>query len=436
MNNTKTRFFSSKYIMYHTISISDLSKPQLSKLLKGKPVRVKLGDSQKINVSTEQKKKMMSAHKKGKGINLTFDPYQMRMHGSGMKGKGPFDWLDPNKNGVAQAFAPIAEPIKETFTPQLGRDIAKELIYKGIPIVGSTLGGIAGSEFGPVGSMAGAFAGEQAGQATANKIGELSGLGVRRGRPKKGGALMVAGYKGKGDMPIYTMDYRGPNDPRFMKGNDMPIYTMDHRGPNDPRFMKGSGNFWEDIAPATTYLRPVGDALVDKTVEKIRGSGMRKMKGKGNFWEDISPATTYLRPVGDALVDKTVEKIKGSGMKGKGYADKFINGMFTRGSGMRKGGRQTQHGLYGAGLLSSLKKGAAKALNLAQTNPVVGAVATQLLDQIPTAAKALGSYAGDEKLGSMAGHMVRAGIKAKTGLGLKKKGRKKKGGALMVAGLK
>jgi hypothetical protein len=103
---------------------------------------------------------------------------------------------------------------------------------------------------------------------------------------------------------------------------------------------------------------------------------------------------------------------------------------------MRKGGRQTQHGLYGAGLLSSLKKGAAKALNLAQTNPVVGAVATQLLDQIPTAAKALGSYAGDEKLGSMAGHMVRAGIKAKTGLGLKKKGRKKKGGALMVAGLK
>jgi hypothetical protein len=396
MNNTKTRFFSSKYIMYHTISISDLSKPQLSKLLKGKPVRVKLGDSQKINVSTEQKKKMMSAHKKGKGINLTFDPYQMRMHGSGMKGKGPFDWLDPNKNGVAQAFAPIAEPIKETFTPQLGRDIAKELIYKGIPIVGSTLGGIAGSEFGPVGSMAGAFAGEQAGQATANKIGELSGLGVRRrGRPKKGGALMVAGYKGKGDMPIYTMDYRGPNDPRKMKGK---------------------GNFWEDIEPATTYLRPVGDALIDKTVEKIKGSGMRKMKGKGNFWEDISPATTYLRPVGDALVDKTVEKIKGSGM--------------------RKGGRQTQHGLYGAGLLSSLKKGAAKALNLAQTNPVVGAVATQLLDQIPTAAKALGSYAGDEKLGSMAGHMVRAGIKAKTGLGLKKKGRKKKGGALMVAGLR
>jgi hypothetical protein len=140
--------------------------------------------------------------------------------------------------------------------------------------------------------------------------------------------------------------------------------------------------------------------------------------------------------VGDALVDKTVEKIKGSGMKGKGYADKFINGMFTRGSGMRKGGRQTPHGLHGAGLFSELKKGAAKALKVAQTNPIVGAVATQLLDQIPNASKALGSYAGNEQLGSMAGHMVRQGIKAKTGLGLKKKGRKKKGGALMVAGLR
>ena len=320
--------------MYHTISISNLSKPQLSKLLRGKPVRVKLGGTHKINVSAEQKKKLMSAHKKGKGMNLTFDPYQMQMHG-GMRGKGGFDFLDPNKNGVADAFRPVTEPIRETFTPDLGRDIAKEAIYKGLPIVGSTLGGIAGSEFGPVGAMAGSYAGGEAGRMTANKIGELSGLGVRRrGRPKKAGALYVAG-----------------------------------------------------------------------------------MKGKGNFWEDVAPATTYLRPVGDALVDKTVEKIKGAGM--------------------RKAGRKSPHGLHGMGLFSDLKKGASKALHLAQTNPVVGMVATKLLDQIPTAAKALGAYAGNEQLGSMAGHVLRQGIKAKTGLGLKKrKPRKKKGGALLVAGLR
>jgi hypothetical protein len=328
--NVKRRFFSFKYIMYHTISISSLSKGQLAKLLKGKPVRVKVGSSHKINVSAEQKKKLASAHKKGKASTLTFDPYQVQMHGKGM-----WDWADPNKNGVADAFKPVTEPIRETFTPDLGRDIAKEAIYKGLPIVGSTLGGIAGAELGPVGSMAGAYAGGEAGRMTANKIGELSGLGVRRrGRPKKGGALYVAG-----------------------------------------------------------------------------------MKGKGNFWEDVAPATTYLRPVGDALVDKTVEKIKGSGM--------------------RKAGRKSPHGLHGMGLFSNLKKGAAKALNLAQTNPIVGAVATQLLDQIPTAAKALGTYAGSEQLGSLAGHALRQGIKAKTGLGLKKrKPRKKKGGALMVAGLR
>jgi len=318
--------------MYHTISISDLSKPQLSKLLRGKPVRVKLGSSHQINVSAEQKKKLASAHKKGKASTLTFDPYQVQMHG-GMKGKGMFDFLDPNKNGVADAFKPVTEPIRETFTPDLGRQIAKEAIYKGLPIAGATLGGIAGAEFGPVGSMAGSYAGGEAGRMTANKIGELSGLGVRRGRPK-GGALYVAG-----------------------------------------------------------------------------------MKGKGNFWEDIEPATTYLRPVGDALVDKTVEKIKGAGM--------------------RKAGRKSPHGLHGMGLFSELKKGASKALKLAQSNPVVGAVATQLLDQIPVASKALGAYAGDEMLGSMAGHMIRQGIKAKTGLGLKKRApRKKKGGALMVAGLR
>ena len=56
-----------------------------------------------------------------------------------------------------------------------------------------------------------------------------------------------------------------------------PVYmTQDYRGPNDQRKMKGMGNFWEDISPATTYLRPAGDALLDKTVEKIKGLGLKK----------------------------------------------------------------------------------------------------------------------------------------------------------------
>jgi len=50
------------------------------------------------------------------------------------------------------------------------------------------------------------------------------------------------------------------------------------------------------------------------------------MKGKGNFWEDISPATTYLRPAGDALLDKTVEKIQGLGLKKRVHRKKRMTG--------------------------------------------------------------------------------------------------------------
>ena len=43
------------------------------------------------------------------------------------------------------------------------------------------------------------------------------------------------------------------------------------------------------------------------TLRDDKGKVM-KIKGSGNFWEDISPATTYVRPVGDALLNKTVQK--------------------------------------------------------------------------------------------------------------------------------
>ena len=80
-----------------------------------------------------------------------------------MKGKGAFDFLDPNKNGVNKFFT---------------RDLPSSLIHQGIPAVGATVGGIAGAELGPVGSMAGAYAGRKAGNATAKKIGKLYGYGL------------------------------------------------------------------------------------------------------------------------------------------------------------------------------------------------------------------------------------------------------------------
>ena len=66
--------------MYHTISIQALSKSQISKLLNGHRVIVKLGQGIEIHASEEQYKKIIKAHKKGSRVTIQFDPYQMENH--------------------------------------------------------------------------------------------------------------------------------------------------------------------------------------------------------------------------------------------------------------------------------------------------------------------------------------------------------------------
>ena len=72
--------------MYHEVGIAKLSSGQLSRLRNGHKVRVKMGESHKINVSQEQLKKLNSAHKKGKAYTILFDPYQIEKHGAGIYG--------------------------------------------------------------------------------------------------------------------------------------------------------------------------------------------------------------------------------------------------------------------------------------------------------------------------------------------------------------
>jgi phage tail tape-measure protein len=86
-----------------------------------------------------------------------------------------WDWAEPNKNGANQFFT---------------RDLPSGLIHQGLPAVGATLGGIAGAELGPVGSMAGAYAGRKAGEATADKMGELYGYGLYSDLKKAGKAAL------------------------------------------------------------------------------------------------------------------------------------------------------------------------------------------------------------------------------------------------------
>jgi hypothetical protein len=72
--------------MYHEVGIQKLSENQLSKLRNGHPVRVKLGDHHKISLSIQQLKKLNKASKKGSASTITFDPYQLEAHGSGILG--------------------------------------------------------------------------------------------------------------------------------------------------------------------------------------------------------------------------------------------------------------------------------------------------------------------------------------------------------------
>lgn len=150
------RFSLSYYIMYSNADIDSLSVGQLRKLLKGGAVRVRCGSGMKVGLSAPQHKKLMSAHKKGKMMTLTMDPYQMEMHGQGLFGD------------IGNFFS---------------RTVPSTLIHRGLPEAGAVLGGMAGSELGgPLGGLAGSKLGRMAGRRLADETGRRTGYGVKKGR--------------------------------------------------------------------------------------------------------------------------------------------------------------------------------------------------------------------------------------------------------------
>ena len=143
--------------------------------------------------------------------------------GLGVKPRGR-----PKKMKGGDIFSDLGKKIKKGFKDfgnKVNRDIhdkvlypaASTLIHQGIPIVASTLGGVAGSAMtgGPIGGMAGGVAGEQLGNKLGDYVGNQTGLGLKKrgrpskmgvgvgqkkvhkkkvGRPRKGAALKAAGY--------------------------------------------------------------------------------------------------------------------------------------------------------------------------------------------------------------------------------------------------
>jgi len=66
--------------MYHPASIAPLSQSQISKALKGLPVRVSVGNHHDVELSADQFKKFSKAGQKGKALTIAMDPYQIQNH--------------------------------------------------------------------------------------------------------------------------------------------------------------------------------------------------------------------------------------------------------------------------------------------------------------------------------------------------------------------
>jgi hypothetical protein len=307
--------------MYSNADIDSLSVGQLRKLLKGGAVRVRCGSGMKLGLSAPQHKKLMSAHKKGKMMTVTLDPYQAQMHGQGLFGD------------IGNFFS---------------RTVPSTLIHQGLPEAGSVLGGLAGEaiapELGPVSGFVGSKLGRMAGKKLADETGRRTGYGVKK-----------------------------------RMGRGMPL--------EDQSFSLS------DVVKSGKHLFGKGVPLEDQqfSLSDVAKSGKRLFGGK----------------------------VKGSAPSRRGK-----------------------------GMLGNMMKMVAP-----QVKKVAKEVATKLAHKagshvlhnvLPSASEQLGGMAGDymgvqggKSMGKLMGQMLEQEVASRTGLGMKmKRGRPKKGGALMVAGMR
>jgi hypothetical protein len=100
--------------------------------------------------------------------------------------------FDPNKNGVAKAFDPNQNGVAQAFAPngsaeQFGKQVASQLIHRGLPIAGQLAGNALGDflmpETGGLGGFALGQAGKAGGNALGDYIGNETGYGLKK--PKR-----------------------------------------------------------------------------------------------------------------------------------------------------------------------------------------------------------------------------------------------------------
>ena len=199
---------------YHQVSIGALSHPQLLKLLRGERIRVKHGHGHNIHVSEEQHKKIMNAHKKGCGTTIAFDPYQIDMHkghaghhAHNVHGEGVFDiirdvgkavapvLIDAGASGLKSGIAGLGIHRRKSHTVGATKRKAPtkrkgkgfmDMIKAGAKMVAPVL--IDAGANGLKGAVSGL------GIKHHRKSKTMTKTAPKRRKPRKGGALMPAGY--------------------------------------------------------------------------------------------------------------------------------------------------------------------------------------------------------------------------------------------------
>ena len=196
--------------MYHKASISPLSSTQISKILNGHSVRVSAGNGHDIELSKEQLKKFAKAQKTGKGMTLTMDPYQMQNH-QYLRGSGN---LKRTAKGSAKRLivAGTDRLIRSIEGSGIGGNIkktakgsAKRLIVAGTDRAIQAIEGSGVNRLKKYERWTGAInktirdgidTSGKAARVYYDSTGPMAQLGFglkKRGRPKRGGALMPAG---------------------------------------------------------------------------------------------------------------------------------------------------------------------------------------------------------------------------------------------------
>jgi len=185
--------------MYHTVHIHPLSAHQHRRLMHGEGVTIKYHPhGHKIHLDMQQMKKFQRATHLGKGMVLHMHPHQIQHHGGNFESllRDTGTYLRPVADaGMDRAIREIGSGVRRkrgrgflddignAFQPggsaeDFGRLVAHEAVHKGLPIVGSTLGGLAGATFSPAGSLAGSYLGGLAGEQGANALGQQYGVGL------------------------------------------------------------------------------------------------------------------------------------------------------------------------------------------------------------------------------------------------------------------